>query len=262
MHVPEEAWPSWWRYIAQVPLAWNTKGGMVYPQDHDFYVISLFGQSRDYPPGDEEGFDAFLGQCDVPMLQQMSRQAEPASEIRTSRATANRWRHFEDLVDPPVGYVALGDAASTFNPMNGQGVSTACYGALTLGETLVDVDLDVERLTPEFQRRLARRMEFPWRQALAFDFKFAATVGERPAAGPNAAEEAAYRKAVGALSTVDIEVARAASLSAHLLDPSLLRTPEVAAKVTAWIAAGHESPYTDPTVPPPGPDEVKWCWAA
>jgi flavin-dependent dehydrogenase len=257
VHIPEDAWPSWWRLVAQLPLTRNTKGAVVYPQDQDLYVVSLFGQARDYPPGDEGGFDAFLAQCELPMARQMVLRSEPMSAIRTSRATANRWRHFEDLADPPVGYVAVGDAASTFNPMNGQGISTACLGVRTLEHTLLNVDFDLEKLTPEFQARLAERMQYPWRQAIGFDFEFAATVGDRPTESPSAAKQAAYRTAIGELSTVDVDVAAAAALSGHLFDPSLVRTPEIVEKVTAWISEGRTSPYTDPTVPPPGPDEPR-----
>ena len=59
LSIPEDAWPSDWRFVAQLPMPRNTKGAVVYPQDGGLYIVSLFGQSRDYPPGDEEGFDAF-----------------------------------------------------------------------------------------------------------------------------------------------------------------------------------------------------------
>ena len=141
--------------------------------------------------------------------------------------------------------------------MNGQGISTACLGVATLDETLREVDLDFEKLTPEFPGRLAERMQYPWRQALGYDFEFDATVGDRPAPTPDSAQQAAFRQALGELSTVDLEVAEAAALSGHRFDPGLVRTPEIMAKVADWIAEGRRSPYTDPTVPPPGPDDPR-----
>lgn len=126
LRIPDEVWPDTWRFIGQLPLAHNPKGAILYPQDSGLSIISLFGQARQYPPGDEECFDAFLRECETPLFHQIVSQAEPVSEIRTSRATANRWRHFERLTDQPTGFVALGDTAACFNPMNGQGISTAC----------------------------------------------------------------------------------------------------------------------------------------
>ena len=253
LRVPEDAWPGTMRFIGQLPMPGNTKGAILYPQDAGLYIISLFGQSRDYPPGDEHGFDAFLAQCATPLFHQVVSRAEPVSEIRTSRATANRWRHFEDLIEPPAGLVALGDSASCFNPMNGQGISTACYGAKTLGETLTDLDGDLSKLSREFQQRLARRMDFPWRTALNYDFQFSATVGKQPDPAPEAAANAAYMKALGELATADPEAAEALFLSTQTFDPSQLRQPAIVAKVEAWGAGGHRPPYTDPAQPPPDP---------
>ncbi len=256
LHIPEDAWPSDWRFVAQLPMPRNTKGAVVYPQDDGLFIVSLFGQSRDYPPGDEEGFDAFLSQCETPLPHQMVSRAEPVSEIRTSRATANRWRHFEDLNEIPVGYVALGDAASCFNPMNGQGISTACYGAVTLADTLADVDFNLQKLNPEFQQRLAERMKFPWGIAVGFDFQFPATVGERPQPTTEATANAAYMKALGELATADLDAAEALFLWTHTFDPGQVRRPEIVAKVEAWIAEGRRPPYADPTQPPPPLDPL------
>ena len=56
------------RFAAQLPMPGFTKGAIVYPQDSGYYVVSLFGRSHDYPPSDEEGFDAFLQGSAVPTM--------------------------------------------------------------------------------------------------------------------------------------------------------------------------------------------------
>jgi len=256
LRIPEDVWPDEWRFIGQLPLPRNPKGGILYPQDDGLHIISLFGQSRIYPPGDEDGFAAFLNECETPLMHQIVSAAEPVSEIRTSRATANRWRHFEAIVDPPVGYVALGDAAACFNPMNGQGISTACYGARTLVETLTDFDGDLERVSRVFPTRLAQRMEFPWQVALGFDFQFPATAGERPPVTPESEEQAHYVKALGELITADVDAAEALFLWTQTFDPEQIRRPEIVAKVEAWVAEGRRPEYTDPASPPPNPDRA------
>jgi 2-polyprenyl-6-methoxyphenol hydroxylase-like FAD-dependent oxidoreductase len=187
-------------------------------------------------------------------MHQIVSAAEPVSEIRTSRATANRWRHFEHLADPPVGYVALGDAAACFNPMNGQGISTACYGAKTLVETITDLDGDIEKVSQAFPGRLAQRMEFPWQVALGFDFQFTTTSGERPPVTPETKEQARYMKALGELITADADAAEALFLWTQTFDPGQIRRPEIVAKVEAWVADGRRPEYTDPAIPPPNPD--------
>ncbi len=236
LRVPEDAWPGEMRFAAQLPMPGFTKGAIVYPQDSGYYVVSLFGQSRDYPPSDEEGFDAFLQGCAVPTMHTVVSRSEAVTEIRTSRSTANRWRHYENLVDPPAGFVAVGDAASTFNPMNGQGISTACLGAVTLGETLVHVDGDLRRLPLAFQSRLAERMVFPWRTAVNFDFQFPETVGERPAPTAAAVGAAEYLGALQQIARTDPDVQEAFLLATQTFDPDLLTTAAFVAKVEAWAA--------------------------
>jgi 2-polyprenyl-6-methoxyphenol hydroxylase-like FAD-dependent oxidoreductase len=256
--IPDEAWPGDMRYVAQLPMPSNTKGGILYPQDNGFYVMSLFGQSGDYPPADEASFLEFLAECTTPLMHHVVSRSEPLSEIRTSRATANRWRHFEEIDDPPSGFVVLGDAASCFNPMNGQGISTACLGAVTLGEVLTELDGRADRLPEEFQARLADRMVFPWRTAVGFDFQFPGTAGERPAVTPQGEARARYMTAVAQLATFDVEVAEAFFLSIGTFDPGRVEQPEVAAKVEAWMAGDRILPNADPARFPPLPEGVDW----
>ncbi len=250
--IPEDAFPDGRLYAAQLPFTGCTKGMIIYPQNNErLYVASLFGQSRDYPPADEEGFDAFLAQCATPVPHQIVSAGEPVSEIRTSRATANRWRHYEELSDLPPGFVVVGDAAAVFNPMNGQGISSACLGAVILGAAIEDVDGDLARLPQLFQPRLAERLAFPWNTAVGFDLQFPGTTGDRPAPSPGAEERATFMRALSELATVDDEVNEAFLLSIATFDPSVLTTPAFVSKVQAWTADGREPVYyTDPAHPP------------
>jgi len=56
-----------------LPIPGHTKGGILYPQDNGLHVMSLFGQSRDYPPGNEAAFMEFLAHCVTPLLHQVMR---------------------------------------------------------------------------------------------------------------------------------------------------------------------------------------------
>ena len=50
----------------------------------------------------------------------------------------NQWRHYEEMERRPEGFVVLGDAACAFNPVYGQGLTTAALGAQALGDCLRD----------------------------------------------------------------------------------------------------------------------------
>src|SRR5262249_14126971 len=94
----------------------------------------------------------------------------------------NCWRHFERLPRWPERFVVLGDAACTFNPVYGQGMTTAALGAVTLGECL---SLQGRRrspscLTSSFQKRLAGVNATPWLLATGEDCRYPSTTGGRP----------------------------------------------------------------------------------
>lgn len=50
--------------------------------------------------------------------------------------TENRLFHYEKLSKLPEGLVAIGDAVCAFNPIYGQGMTTAALEALTLDKCL------------------------------------------------------------------------------------------------------------------------------
>ena len=86
--------------------------------------------------------------------------------VRSHRATENRRRHYERLERQPDNLLVTGDAACAFNPVYGQGMTTAALGALALDETLREQRRrhpsgDLSGLARRFQRRLAKANAAP-----------------------------------------------------------------------------------------------------
>ena len=85
----------------------------------------------------------------------------------------------------PEGFVVLGDAACSFNPIYGQGMTTAALETKAL-----DACLDQQwhyrsrgNLTGfarRFQKAIAKTVEIPWWLATGEDFRHPETVGYRP----------------------------------------------------------------------------------
>jgi 2-polyprenyl-6-methoxyphenol hydroxylase-like FAD-dependent oxidoreductase len=94
------------------------------------------------------------------------------SVIRGYRRTENRIRHFERLQRQPERFLVIGDAACTFNPIYGQGMTTAALGAMTLRECLYQCrDKNLSGLPHRFQRKLAHMNASPWALATATDIR-------------------------------------------------------------------------------------------
>jgi 2-polyprenyl-6-methoxyphenol hydroxylase-like FAD-dependent oxidoreductase len=247
LRVPDDAWPAeGLRFMATLPRADLTRGAILYPQDNGYNIISLFGQSRDYPPREEEAFDEFLASLATPLVHQVVSKSEKVSEIKTSRSTANRWRHYERLTEFPAGLVIVGDAAACFNPMAGQGISAACVAGIALRDTLLEVGDDLSTLPVQFHQRQAKSLQFPWSVAVGFDLQFPASVGERPERTPEVLEMGRYMKGLMELATVDVQAAEAVLKSNQTFDRSVLRAPAIAAKVEDWISSGSRPPPSDP----------------
>mgnify|MGYP001413984173 CR=1 FL=1 len=112
------------------------RGGAIFPVEHDQWMVTLAGYGKDYPPTEEEGFLAFARSLRTTALYDAIKDAEPLSPIHSTRSSANVVHHYEEMATWPAGLVATGDAACAFNPVYGQGMTTATLGAALLGDCL------------------------------------------------------------------------------------------------------------------------------
>ena len=172
----------WWRGMLIDPKAPDQRRwGLLMPVEHGRHVLTLGGLNRDYPPGDEQGFQAFLAGLRSPVLAREIAAAKPVSPIHTHRALYNRARHFERWSESVGGFVALGDSAIAFNAYHGQGMSMAALAATTLGETCADTRaFDSFQLCRRFHALQWKRLRYAWDMATGMDLEWPETEGARP----------------------------------------------------------------------------------
>ncbi|MFN2495721.1 MAG: NAD(P)/FAD-dependent oxidoreductase [Pseudonocardiaceae bacterium] len=167
--------------------------GYLFPIEDGQWMVGLMGAAGQHPPTDEDGFAAFTRSLRHPAIATALAAAEPVSPIRGYRGTANRRWHYERMRRWPERFVVLGDAACAFNPIYGQGISTAAVAAETLDACLreqrrrhstddLDGAGDLDGLARRFQRRLARRNANPWTLSTGEDLRFPTTTGMRVSA--------------------------------------------------------------------------------
>lgn len=111
-----------WGYLAEV-------------ENHE-WIATLGGYRRDYPPIEDQGFLQFAQSLSDPAFYQAIAQAEPLSEVRAHRATANRLYHYEDI-KLPNGLIAIGDSRCVLCPVYGQGMTVSALSSLILRRWLV-----------------------------------------------------------------------------------------------------------------------------
>jgi len=184
-----------------------------------------------------ETWDAYLEASRsliTPTVYNALRYAEPPEGIRHYRFPVSTWKHFERLPRLPRGVLPVADALCRFNPIHGQGMSSAAQQASLLQEVLDWAAVDsapIVAVQAGFMAEVGSVLETPWIMSTSADLAFPQTRGERPDNFPEAREfEAAlFRAAVS-----DPVVHRAIIEVAHLLQPqSRLQEPDIMRRIEA-----------------------------
>lgn len=173
---PKLADLPWRALILQPAPPLAKRGGIIFAIEGDRWQVTLTGGDRDYPPTDEAGFLEYARSLRSPELYQTIREAEPLTAILGFRSTENRRHYFERIREWPEGLAVMGDAACAFNPVYGQGMTTAALEAAALHRLLTD-GFPGPSLVRVFQRELARILESPWTLATTADLRFATVEG-------------------------------------------------------------------------------------
>ena len=184
---------GWGAVFLQARPPHTTRMGVMFPIEGDRWMLTMAGTNGDVPPTDEEGFLAFARGMRSPALAEVIERLEPVSRIAGFRRTENRRRHYEDLRHAPDGFVVIGDAACTFNPVYGQGMSAAALAAEALdrglARHLARTGGDAAGVTADLQRAVAKANAGAWMVATGEDLRWPGTEGRpghrrRPCGAP------------------------------------------------------------------------------
>ncbi|MFI9049853.1 FAD-dependent oxidoreductase [Streptomyces sp. NPDC053427] len=151
------------------------------PIEDGRWLVTLTGAGADRPSEHADRFVSFARRIPHSAIGDLIADAEPLSEVRVSRDSASRLRHYARLRCWPTGFVALGGAVAAFTPDYGQGLSIAAHSALALRDALRRRGLDEPALARSVQQSLARIAQAPWTPATG-QARPTAPTGQRPSA--------------------------------------------------------------------------------
>jgi 2-polyprenyl-6-methoxyphenol hydroxylase-like FAD-dependent oxidoreductase len=187
-----------------------------------------------------ESWEAFLEglrRLHTPTIYEALRRAEPPEGIRHYGFPASVWRHFERLPRLPRGVLPIADAICRFNPIHGQGMSSAAKQARLLWDVLEQSAMRADPLTAlqtGFMAEVASVLQTPWSMSTSADLAFPRTRGQRP---ENFGESREFEAALFRAAVADPVVHRVMMHVAQLLAPaSLLHEPDILRRIEAMTA--------------------------
>jgi 2-polyprenyl-6-methoxyphenol hydroxylase-like FAD-dependent oxidoreductase len=211
--------------ISGTPPA-STRYGAVLAAEGHRWVVTLVGNVRDYPPTNEKEWVAFAASLPVSVVHELVTTARPLTEIASYRFTANQRRLYEHMKRFPSGYLVIGDAVCSFNPIYGQGMSVAATEAKALDDCLA---AGCDGLSRRFYARVRKIVDIPWAIATGEDFRFPQVKGRRP---PGSWLVNRYMERVHAVASHDRVVCRKFFDVLNLLaPPGSLMSPRVVLRV-------------------------------
>ena len=152
------------------------RGGVLLAQEGDRWIVTLTGVLGDHAPTDEAGFLEFARSLPTRDLYDLLVNAEPLSGITPYKYPSSLRRHYERLTQFPQGYLVLGDALCSFNPVFGQGMTVAALESQVLASSL---EGGLKNLWKRFLKRAAKVVDIPWTLAVGADLAFPETIGKR-----------------------------------------------------------------------------------
>src|SRR5262249_28433654 len=217
----------------------DTRYAAVLAAEGNRWAIPLPGSVGDHPPTDEPAWMKFAASLPSPVVHELVRDARPVSDIVSYKFPANQRRLYERMTRFPAGYLVVGDAVCSFNPLYGQGMSVAATEAKALDESLAS---GLDGVAARFYARASKIVDIPWLIATGEDLRYPQVDGPRPF-GSGLVNK--YLERVHAAASDDPIVCRKFFDVLNLLaPPTSLMTPGLAWRVLArQLPQGSGSPW-------------------
>ncbi len=147
------------------------------------WVITLVDGDGNIPGGDYSELLKYAAHVRTPEVFRLLKHANPITQVSSYSIKANTRYRYGDMPDWPQGLIIVGDAVARFNPVYGQGMTTAAFAAELLADSLIEMNNDrfLNKNTPRaywernFQQALDNRLNQAWMLSTSQDNKSSRT---------------------------------------------------------------------------------------
>ena len=158
----------------------RARGAVAFPAEGGRWIVTVGAYHDDRPRADAGDFADRLRTDPVPAMRQFAERDDALTEVTTYRYPASVRRDFHRCRRLPAGLVALGDSVASFNPLYGQGMTSAALQAGALSSYLGS-GASVKEPATRYFRRLRPVVDSVWKLSTSADFRMAHVTGDRPA---------------------------------------------------------------------------------
>ena len=242
----------WWKGVFLNPSSQPKRPqdyyfALLLPIENDRFLLTLASWGGRQLPVDHESFAALCARLRSPIVADAVAISKPISPIFHRRGMQNIWHHYERW-DGPTGFISVADAVCAFNPVYGQGMTSAAVCAQILRELLGEMDAADAGFPGAFFKRQAEFVRQPWALSVARD-RQAIALKEGKAEAEEVFGGAAWER-------IFREGADNPAIAEPLFDViNLNRPPESLMTDGGFLAAVHEL-LQRPPLPAADPDAI------
>ena len=212
------------RGIVMAPTPEHPRGAALLTLESDRCMVALIGVRGETVPATRRDYLEFARSLRYPDVYDAIADAEWVEDVVRYRFRASTWHRYDLLDRFPDGFLVLGDAFCSFDPIYAQGMTVAALEATAMGRLLDD-----HGPSAAVQRELARVVDDAWAMSTGGDLAFPGVEGRRD---PKTRIGNAYVPMVHAAAAYDTRVGTAFARVSGLLDPpSALMHPGIMARV-------------------------------
>jgi len=146
-------------------------------QENDTWILTVSGYAGHHPPTQWPELVASLRTWVPDPVVAAIEGSERLTPLHTHRYPASLRRRYDRLARFPHGFLVIGDAVCSFNPIYGQGMTVAALEAQVLQSCL---RAGTDRLARRFFKKIAKSSGAAWQLATGGDLALPIVPGPRP----------------------------------------------------------------------------------
>ncbi|MQY17132.1 NAD(P)/FAD-dependent oxidoreductase [Nocardia macrotermitis] len=219
----------------------NGHGGGAIRVEGDRWHVTLAGMLGDHPPTDPAEFAAFAAGLSGPDIHDIVTGREPLGDPVPHRFRQSVRRRFDRQPIVPRGFLVLGDALCSFNPLYAQGMTVAAQQALALRDCL---HVPEHELPQRFYAAAGAAVTAAWQLATSADLAHDGLVARRTL---RTRVTNAYVARAQRAAHLDPRVARAFLRVTNLVEsPAALLDPRIAGRILLHGNVSPTAPASEP----------------